>query len=58
MTTIDYKREYERYKCKYEEYHSKFWAGYHSNKELTKENRKLMMRLNIYEKKDIVCHIK
>lgn len=50
MTTINYKEEYEKYKCKYEEYHSKFWAGYHTNKELTKENRKLMMRLDIYEK--------
>ena len=58
MTTIDYKREYERYKCKYEEYHSKFWAGYHTNKELTKENRKLMMRLDIYEKRILYGEIK
>ena len=58
MTTIDYKKEYERYKNKYEEYHSKFWAGYHTNKDLTKENRKLMMRLDIYEKRILYGEIK
>ena len=58
MTTIDYKREYGRYKCKYEEYHSKFWAGYHTNKELKRENRKLMMRLDIYEKRILYGEIK
>lgn len=58
MTTINYKQEYERYKCKYEEYHSKFWSGYHTNKELTKENRKLMMRLDIYEKRILYGEIK
>ncbi len=58
MTTINYKQEYERYKCKYEEYHSKFWAGYHTNKELKRENRKLMMRLDIYEKKILYGEIK
>lgn len=58
MTTIDYKKEYERYKCKYEEYNSKFWAGYHEKKELTKENRKLMMRLDIYEKRILYGEIK
>jgi cold shock CspA family protein len=58
MTTIDYKDKYERYKTKYEEYHSKFWAGYHSNKELTRENRKLMLRLDIYEKKILYGEIK
>ena len=57
-TTIDYKKEYERYKNKYEEYHSKFWAGYHTNKELNQENRKLMMRLDIYEKKILYGEIK
>jgi cold shock CspA family protein len=51
MTTIDYKE-------KYEEYHSKFWAGYHTNNELTKENRKLMMRLDIYEKRVLYGEIK
>jgi cold shock CspA family protein len=58
MTTIDYKREYERYKSKYEEYNSKFWAGYHTNKELKRENRKLMMRLDIYEKRILYGEIK
>lgn len=51
MTTINYKE-------KYEEYHGKFWAGYHTNKELTKENRKLMMRLDIYEKRVLYGEIK
>jgi len=58
MTTINYKEEYEKYKEKYEEYHSKFWAGYHTNKELTKENRELMLRLTIYEKKILYGEIK
>ena len=58
MTTINYKEEYEKYKEKYEEYHSKFWAGYHTNKELNRDKRKLMMRLDIYEKKILYGEIK
>lgn len=42
------------YKDKYEEYHSKFWKIYHEKKELSKENRRLMLRLDIYEKR-ILC---
>jgi hypothetical protein len=46
------------YKDKYEEYHSKFWKIYHEKKELSKENRKLMLRLDIYEKKIFYGEIK
>ena len=46
------------YKDKYEEYHSKFWKIYHEKKELSKENRKLMMRLDIYEKRILYGEIK
>ena len=49
--TTDYKKLYIEYRDKFEEYHKKFWKGFHTNKDLNRENRKLIMRLDIYEKK-------
>jgi len=51
MTTINYKE-------KYEEYNNKFWKIYHEKNELSKENRRLMLRLDIYEKKILYGEIK
>jgi len=51
MTTINYKE-------KYEEYNNKFWKIYHEKNELSKENRRLMMRLDIYVKKILYGEVK
>lgn len=56
--TTDYKKLYIEYRDKFEEYHNKYWKGYHTNKNLTKENRKLKLRVDIYEKKILYGKIK
>lgn len=56
--TTDYKKLYIEYREKFEEYHNKYWKGYHNNKNLTKENRKLKLRLDIYEKRILYGKIK
>ena len=46
------------YKEKYDEYHNKFWKLYHEKKELKKENHKLRLRIDIYEKRILYGEVK